>query len=108
MTRGSAYLSSEEYSKGAILPGKFADLAVLSKDYFTVPEEEIRSIQSVLTVLSMEKSSTALKSLPNYHLLFRKLYHRGHRFYFMERNRAVADIVFVIQDKHYIHQYWDC
>ena len=45
MTRGSAYLSSEEYSKGAILPGKFADLAVLSKDYFTVPEEEIRSIQ---------------------------------------------------------------
>jgi len=51
MTRGSAYLSSEEYSKGAILPGKFADLAVLSKDYFTVPEEEIRSIQSVLTVV---------------------------------------------------------
>jgi len=51
MTKGSAWFSSEETSKGAILPGEFADFAVLNKDYFTIPEEEIRSVQSVLTVV---------------------------------------------------------
>ena len=32
-------------------PGKLADLAVLSADYFSVPEEEIKGIESVLTVV---------------------------------------------------------
>src|SRR5262249_13081429 len=31
--------------------GKLADLAVLSADYFSVPEEEIKRIESVLTVV---------------------------------------------------------
>ncbi len=50
-TRGSAWFSQEEEKKGSIETGKLADLAVLSADYFTVPEEEIRGIESVLTVL---------------------------------------------------------
>src|ERR1700730_12143357 len=37
-----------------IAPGQFADFAILSVDYFTVPEEQIRGIESVLTVTGGE------------------------------------------------------
>jgi predicted amidohydrolase YtcJ len=50
-TRGSAWFSGEEEKKGSIQVGKLADLAVLSADYFSIPEEEIKGIESVLTVL---------------------------------------------------------
>src|SRR5262249_48051158 len=50
-TRGSAWFSGEEDRKGAIVPGHLADLAVLSADYFSVPEEEIKGIESVLTLV---------------------------------------------------------
>jgi predicted amidohydrolase YtcJ len=50
-TVGSAWLSGEEEKKGAIVPGQLADLAVLSADYFSVPEEEIKGIESVLTLV---------------------------------------------------------
>jgi hypothetical protein len=36
---------------GSIEPGKLADLAVLNKDYFAVPDAEIKQIRSVLTVV---------------------------------------------------------
>jgi len=49
-TLGSAWFSGEEQVKGRIAPGQFADFAILSADYFTVPEEQIRRIESVLTV----------------------------------------------------------
>jgi predicted amidohydrolase YtcJ len=49
-TVGSAWFSGEEEMKGSIAPGRFADFAILSADYLTVPEEEIRRIESVLTV----------------------------------------------------------
>jgi predicted amidohydrolase YtcJ len=52
MTNGSAWLSSEEHNKGFLEPGQFADLAVLSADYFSVPEEQIKTIESVLTVVN--------------------------------------------------------
>ena len=50
-TVGSAWFSGEEDKKGAIVPGHLADLAVLSADYFSVPEEEIKGIESVLTLV---------------------------------------------------------
>ncbi len=50
-TVGSAWFSQEEEVKGRIAPGLYADFALLSEDYFEVPEERIRSIQSVLTVV---------------------------------------------------------
>ena len=50
-TLGSAWFSGEEDKKGAIGPGQLADLAVLSADYFSVPEEEIKGIESVLTIV---------------------------------------------------------
>jgi predicted amidohydrolase YtcJ len=50
-TVGSSWFSAEEEKKGTLSPGQLADLAVLSADYFTVPEEEIRGIESLLTVV---------------------------------------------------------
>jgi len=50
-TEGSSWFSGEEGKKGKLLPGQFADLAVLSADYFTVPEAGIKSIESVLTMV---------------------------------------------------------
>jgi len=50
-TLGSSWFSGEEEEKGSIAPGRLADLAVLSADYLEVPEEEIREIESVLTIV---------------------------------------------------------
>jgi predicted amidohydrolase YtcJ len=50
-TVGSAWFSNEETKKGTIAAGQFADLAVLSTDYFSVTEPEIKRIESVLTVV---------------------------------------------------------
>jgi len=49
-TIGSAWFSGEDEVKGRIAPGQLADFAILSADYMTVPEEQIRRIESVLTV----------------------------------------------------------
>jgi predicted amidohydrolase YtcJ len=50
-TSGSAWFSSDEGRKGSLIPGQLADCAVLSEDYFDVPEAEIKQIESVLTVV---------------------------------------------------------
>jgi len=50
-TQGSAWFSRDEEKKGVLKPGQLADLIVLSDDYFNVPEEEIRGLHSVLTIL---------------------------------------------------------
>ncbi|WP_339859928.1 amidohydrolase [Thalassospira alkalitolerans] len=50
-TEGSAWFSGEQGSKGTLAVGKYADLAVLSADFMTVPAEDIRQIQSVMTVV---------------------------------------------------------
>ncbi|MFI2261345.1 amidohydrolase [Streptomyces tubercidicus] len=49
-TRAGAELTGEEEVKGVLRPGCYADLAVLSDDYFTVPEPCIPHIESLLTV----------------------------------------------------------
>jgi len=50
-TLGSAWMSREDDVKGKIAEGQYADLAMLSADYFHVPDPEIRNIESVLTVV---------------------------------------------------------
>jgi predicted amidohydrolase YtcJ len=50
-TQANTWLSSEEGVKGQIKSGQYADLAVLSADYFKVPQEEIRNLVSVLTIV---------------------------------------------------------
>ena len=51
-TRGSAWFSRDEHSRGSLEVGKLADLAVLSKDYLTVPVDQVGSIESLLTMVS--------------------------------------------------------
>jgi predicted amidohydrolase YtcJ len=50
-TIGSAWFSFDENIKGSIEPGKLADLVVLTDDYLTVPEEKIRDISAVMTIV---------------------------------------------------------
>lgn len=50
-TRGSAWFSNEQEKKGDIKVGMLADLAVLNQDYFEVADEEIKSIESDLTIV---------------------------------------------------------
>jgi predicted amidohydrolase YtcJ len=50
-TIGSSWFSTEDGKKGALAPGQLADLAVLSADYFSIPEEEIKHLESVLTIV---------------------------------------------------------
>src|SRR5579863_6269699 len=50
-TMGSSWFSTEDGKKGALAPRQLADLAVLSADYFSIPEEEIKQLESVLTIV---------------------------------------------------------
>ena len=50
-TCGSAWFSSEQGKKGQIAVGQLADLVALSADFFRVGEDEIKAIESVLTVV---------------------------------------------------------
>ena len=50
-TKGNSWFLRMENKIGTIEPGKLADIAVLNKDYFAVPDAEIRTIRSVLTIV---------------------------------------------------------
>ncbi|HJV35376.1 amidohydrolase family protein, partial [Geomonas sp.] len=50
-TVGSSWFSGEDGKKGMLVPGQLADLTVLSSDYLTVPEAEIKGIESVMTMV---------------------------------------------------------
>ena len=50
-TRESSWFLRMEDKIGSLEPGKLADLAVLDRDYFSVPDVDIRKIRSVLTIV---------------------------------------------------------
>jgi len=50
-THGSAWFSHEDDKKGTLAAGRWADLAVLSDDYFAVEDDAIRGLESVLTLV---------------------------------------------------------
>jgi predicted amidohydrolase YtcJ len=50
-TQGSAWFSRESDRKGTLATGQLADFVALDNDYFSVPEEQIKGIESVLTVV---------------------------------------------------------
>ena len=50
-TRSNAFLLFKENDLGSLEKGKLADFVVLDRDYLTVPADEIRDIQPVLTVV---------------------------------------------------------
>ena len=47
----SSWLLRMEDRIGMIEPGRYADLAVLDRDYFSVADADIKKIQSVLTLV---------------------------------------------------------
>jgi predicted amidohydrolase YtcJ len=51
-TVGSAWFSNDETKKGALVVGQFADFAVLSDDYFSIEEDDIKHLTSNLTVVN--------------------------------------------------------
>ena len=51
-TEGSAWFSFDDHHVGSFVEGKYADLAVLDRDYLTVPDDMIRRIESVLTLVA--------------------------------------------------------
>lgn len=53
-TKGSAWFSNEQDKKGSFIENQLADFAVLSKNYFTIPDEEIKHLYSVMTVVGGE------------------------------------------------------
>ncbi|WP_162605536.1 amidohydrolase [Jiangella ureilytica] len=50
-TRDNGWFLREEDDLGSIEVGKHADVAVLDRDYFTVPDEDLKQIRSLFTVV---------------------------------------------------------
>jgi hypothetical protein len=50
-TRRNAYFVFQESNLGSIQPGKLADLVVLDRDYLTIPADQIKDIQPVMTMV---------------------------------------------------------
>jgi predicted amidohydrolase YtcJ len=50
-TRGNSWFLRMEDKIGSIEPGRLADLAVLDRDYFSVPDADIKKTRSVLTIV---------------------------------------------------------
>ena len=51
-TTGSAWMSGEEKLKGRIAKGQYADMVILSDDYFSVVADSIINIHALLTVVN--------------------------------------------------------
>lgn len=50
-TRSPAWFLNAETEMGMVAPGHLADFVLLDRDYFTVPDSQIKSVSSVLTVM---------------------------------------------------------
>jgi predicted amidohydrolase YtcJ len=51
-TTGSAWFSGEEKVKGRIIKDQYADLVILSDDYFTVPVEAVKNIHALVSIVN--------------------------------------------------------
>lgn len=51
-TDWAAYMQFAETKKGRIEPGLYADLVIIDRDYLTCPEDDIKDIQIVATILN--------------------------------------------------------
>ena len=50
-TRGNSWFLRMDDKIGTIEPGRLADLVVLDRDYFAVPDAEIKQVRSLLTIV---------------------------------------------------------
>ena len=60
----SAYLNRSEKDRGSIETGKLADFVVIDRDYLTCPEDEIRSIEPLMTIVGGKIGYRALERRP--------------------------------------------
>jgi predicted amidohydrolase YtcJ len=51
-TSGPAWFMNTQSEMGVIAPGHLADFAVLDRDYFAVPDDQLKSVSSVLTIMN--------------------------------------------------------
>lgn len=51
-TSGSAWFTGEEKLKGKIEKGMYADMTILSADYFSSPVDDVRGIESLVTIVN--------------------------------------------------------
>ncbi len=51
VTLDAAWLSLDETRKGSVEPGKLGDLAILTADPLTCPEDKMREIRAVTTIV---------------------------------------------------------
>ena len=58
-----AYAQYEEDVKGSLEVGKLADFVVIDRDYMTIPEDDIRNISAIATVVGGEVVFGDLPSL---------------------------------------------
>ncbi|HVQ34683.1 MAG TPA: amidohydrolase, partial [Candidatus Bathyarchaeia archaeon] len=62
LTTAAAYAAFEEGVKGSLMPGKYADVTVLTEDLLTVPDEDIGKTQVAMTIVAgkvaYDRSST--------------------------------------------------
>jgi len=52
MTQGSAWMSGEEKLKGTLAKGQYADVVILPQDYFSMDVEQIKTLESALTIVN--------------------------------------------------------
>jgi predicted amidohydrolase YtcJ len=53
-TAGGAYAGFEEKEKGALTPGRLADLVVLDRDLYSVPAAELKDVKVLATFVGGE------------------------------------------------------
>lgn len=50
-TTGSAYAAFQEKELGSVEKGKWADMVVWDKDFYTIPQDEIKDVKAEVTFL---------------------------------------------------------
>jgi predicted amidohydrolase YtcJ len=60
-----AYMQFNESNRGSIERGKLADLVEIDRDYLTCPEDQIKDIQPVMTIVNGEIAYSAAPSAEN-------------------------------------------
>jgi predicted amidohydrolase YtcJ len=51
-TSSAAWLQFSEKTRGTLEAGKLADAVVIDRDYLTCPEDQIREIEPVMTIVA--------------------------------------------------------
>jgi predicted amidohydrolase YtcJ len=67
-TSWPAYMQFNEKNRGSLERDKLADLVVIDRDYLTCPEDDIKKIQPVITILNGRIAYSAMPASIKIHL----------------------------------------